>query len=118
MIEEDMYQHLEELGIDVYPQHSETNILPYLVYSVVTGGTTTAPAGSVRFVKTVWQIDVYDDSAYKAKQHRELVVEKIRDFSLQSGEIEWRDGYEPRVKTFRQIIEFETKQYIGECNGN
>lgn len=119
MIEEDFYYHLQDLEIDIFPQKSpDGSPLPYLIYTVVTGQARGSPSEEVRDIKTSWQIDVYESSAYKAKLLRERVVESIRDFQLQSGTIDWRDGYEPRIKTFRQIIEFRTKQYIGECNGN
>lgn len=119
MIEEDLYQHLLDLGFKVFPQNApDGEAVPYMTYSVVTGQTRGSPSQDVRYIKTSWQIDVYESSAYKVKLLKEEIVEKLRDFSLFAGECKWRDGYEPRVKTFRQIIEFETKQYIGECNGN
>ena len=119
MIEIDLYEHLRELEIDIYPQKAKDNpSLPYMTYTAVVGRPRGSPSHDVRYITTSWQIDIYDDSSYKAKLLRELVVEKLRDFPYYNGDCSWRDGYEPRVKTFRQILEFKTKQYIGECNGN
>ena len=116
MIEEELYEHLQSLEIDIYPQVAKDNAkTPYLTYFLVTGRPREMPSGHISSTKSSWQIDIYESSSLRAKKLRESVVEKIRDFPLYSGNLSYRDGYEQRVKFFRQIIEFETKNNTEEC---
>jgi hypothetical protein len=118
MIEEKIYELFETLGVAVFPQIAPDNTkVPYLTYTDITSIRKKTPSGSVRKVKSRWQIDVYESSSLKSKILRDRVIEKLDIFQNCSGEISYRDGYETRVKVYRQIIEFYTNE-LGECNGN
>jgi len=118
MIEEKLYELFETVGVDVFPQIAPDNIkVPYLTYTDITSIRKRFPNGSVRRVKSRWQIDVYESSSLKVKLLRDRVIEKIDTFSNCSGDISYRDGFEQRVKVYRQIIDFYTN-VIGECDGN
>jgi len=119
MIEQELYEYLKLLGVDVYPQKAKDNAkTPYLTYSLVFGQPKQMPSGDISFVKSSWQIDVFEESSLKAKMLRDRVIKSIRDFPSYSSGLSYRDGYEERVKVYRQIIEFYTKENTGECNGN
>ena len=122
MIEEVLYEVLNsvESFVDVYPQKAPDNTKPpYITFTLVHGGSEDFPSGAKKNEKALWQVDVYEDSSLKTKKLRVKVVNKLDDWSLSSGKATWRDGYEARVKLYRQIIEFRTKENNnGACNGN
>ena len=117
MIEEQIYEELKTLAVDVFPQIALDNQnVPYIVYTLITCIPKERPNGQIGSTKSRWQIDIYESSSIKAKELRNRAIEKIRGFPLYSGDLSYRDGYEERVKVYRQIIEFYTKE-AGECNG-
>ena len=121
MIEELLYEALSALNVEVFPQIAPDNQkTPYIVYTLVTGIPKVRPSGKIGNIKSRWQIDIYETSSIKAKKLRDRAVEKIRGFPLYNGDLSYRDGYENRVKIYRQIIEFYTKEKNnnGDCNGN
>ena len=119
MIEEELYQHLQTLGIDIYPQKAVDNAkTPYLTYTLVTGSPKEIPSGDISSVKNMWQIDIYESSSFRAKELRNITINNIRSFPHYSSLLNYRDGYEERVKVYRQIIEFYTKKNTGDCDGN
>ena len=119
MIEVELYEYLKTLDVEVFPQIAPDNQkTPYLVYTLVVGTAKEMPNGSIGKMSDRWQIDIFENSSLKAKSLRERVIEKIREFPHYNGDLSYRDGYEERVKTYRQIVDFKTKINIGECDGN
>jgi hypothetical protein len=118
MIEEELYELLETLGVAVFPQIAPDNQkVPYITFTDITSIRKKFAGGTLKNIKSRWQLDIYQSSSLKAKQLRDEVIAKIDIFPLSSRDISYRDGYEPRVKIYRQIVEFYTKQQ-GTCNGN
>jgi len=118
MIEELLYEALTALNVEVFPQIAPDNQkTPYLVYTLVLGTPKERPSGNIGSTKSRWQVDIYENSSIKAKKLRDRAIEKIRGFPHYSGDLSYRDGYVEKVKTYRQIIEFYTKEKNdGDCN--
>jgi len=123
MIEELLYthllQHVAEVGGRIYPQIAkDSKVVPYIVYTIVDDNDRVSKSKSRVVSCTDYriQIDIYDDSALKAKVLKNKIKEVLRQLPNRPTSLHAREKYEPKLKLFGQMIDFNYR-LKGEENG-